>query len=247
MRVLGANSPAGPELRSTLGELRASRALAPSWGASHHPLTPQPLRGPPPREGVPAALNLSSLGSSCCPRAVPVPDEAGDRAWVPLHSSTPLHPAQLSPLLRTLMPLWFGFTLGQPHRVPAQYIPRSPAPARAEPAGAAHTMAGEVGTAGVPRGLGSTGRQGAPPAGGCTEKGRVLRPSPTLCGAFPAAAPTAPLPSLLPKPAATLAEAAVPSPALPAAPCPGSSCGNGCLPAWHGAAFPQRCPSPPRC
>lgn len=84
-----------------------------------------------------------------------------------------LHPAQLSPLLRTVMLLWFGFTLGQPRGVPARYIcgrPPAPSPCRAHRSGAHH--GGEVGTArGLPGGacsgaLGTRGsREGAAPGG----------------------------------------------------------------------------------
>lgn len=62
--------------------------------------------------------------------------------------SSQLHPAQLSPLLRTVMLLWFGFTLGQPRGVPAQYIPShppAPSPCRAHQISAHHSA--EVGTA----------------------------------------------------------------------------------------------------
>lgn len=42
-----------------------------------------------PRRGPPGRGLLSAWPRSWCPRAAPVPSEAGDRAWVPLLSSTP--------------------------------------------------------------------------------------------------------------------------------------------------------------
>lgn len=68
------------------------------------------------------------------------------RGWVgrglSMGPGSQLLPVQLSPLLRTVMLLRFGFTLGQPRGVPAQYIPSClPPPAHAEPTGAAHTTA----------------------------------------------------------------------------------------------------------
>ena len=212
--LLGLSGPFPTQLCAARGDVQTvnqswgSGPLCRSWEhprLQHCPTCPftQRLLGRDP-SSLPRQCPPSGQGSR-----FPVPSGLGStrgesqQGWVGWGLSTgpglQLHPAQLSLLLRTVMLLWFGFTLGQPRGVPAQYIPsHPPAPSPCQAHWSSTDHSSKVGTTqGLPGGACTASPEGCcfgwalqPPARGAAGGavvGRVggLHRVPALCGAPP--------------------------------------------------------------